>query len=55
MLRQGSIAGLVLLGNTNYLVRSPFWDNGRLKEAGAVTWCSGETGCSENLSADNAW
>jgi hypothetical protein len=47
-------AGLVLLGNGNYLVRSPDWGNGRLIQTGAVTWCSGEAGCSGVISASNS-
>ena len=32
---------LVALTNGNYVVASPYWDNGSLDSAGAVTWCSG--------------
>jgi len=47
-------AGLVLLGNGNYLVRSPVWDNVKLKDTGAVTWCSGESGCIGLVSTENS-
>jgi hypothetical protein len=47
-------AGLVLLGNGNYLVRSPVWDNEKLKDTGAVTWCSGESGCTGLVSFENS-
>ena len=47
-------AGLVLLGNGSYLVRSPLWDNARLKDTGAVTWCSGEAGCAGKVSSTNS-
>ena len=47
-------AGLVLLGNGNFLVRSPVWDNGKLKDTGAVTWCSGESGCTGAVSSANS-
>src|SRR5436190_2052825 len=36
--------GVVLLTNGNYVVRSPFWNGGMFKEAGAVTWASGPAG-----------
>ena len=32
------------LSNGNYLVRSPFWDNGSATDVGAVTFCNGVTG-----------
>ena len=32
---------IVQLSNGNYLVRSPYWSNGSLSNAGAITWCSG--------------
>ena len=46
--------GLVLLANGNYLVRSSAWDNGKLIDTGAVTWCSGEAGCTGIISASNS-
>ncbi|MEQ8383906.1 MAG: hypothetical protein RH949_16255 [Coleofasciculus sp. A1-SPW-01] len=36
--------GAVALTNGNYVVRSPYWDNGGVSDAGAVTWGDGTTG-----------
>lgn len=36
---------LTELTNGNYVVRSTFWDNGAAATAGAVTFCSGTSGC----------
>jgi hypothetical protein len=46
--------GFVLLPNGNYLVRSSTWGNGKILAAGAVTWCSGETGCIGTVSTSNS-
>lgn len=47
----GSTAGdgvgawnVVALTNGNYVVGSPFWNNGAATQAGAVTWANGATG-----------
>lgn len=32
---------ITALQNGNYLISSPFWDNGSIVNAGAVTWCNG--------------
>jgi len=32
--------GVTALANGNYVVRSIYWDNGAVADAGAVTWCS---------------
>ncbi len=42
------------LANGNYLVSDPFWDNGAVTDAGAVTWGNGTTGVSGNVSAANS-
>lgn len=34
-------SGVVALSNGNYVVASPYWDNGAVMDAGAVTWLSG--------------
>ncbi len=48
-------SGLVTeLTNGNYLVSDPYWDNGAVTDAGAVTWGSGTTGISGNVSAANS-
>ncbi len=46
--------GIIALSNGNYVVRSPFWDNGIATDAGAVTWASGTTGVSGVVSASNS-
>lgn len=47
-------AGIVVLPNGNYLVKSPQWDNGAIVDAGALTWCDGDTGLNDAISADNS-
>ncbi len=42
------------LRNGNYLVRSPFWDNGTNRDAGAITWGNGKTGVTGVVSAANS-
>ena len=46
--------GVTPLSNGNYVVRSPFWDNGVTADAGAVTWGSGTTGVAGAVSAANS-
>jgi hypothetical protein len=36
------------------MVGSPFWNNGAINSAGAVTWCDGSTGRVGALSASNS-
>jgi hypothetical protein len=50
----GGYIGVVALGNGNYVVASPDWNNGRAKNAGAVTWGNGSTGTHGAVSADNS-
>ncbi len=45
---------VIPLGNGNYVIRSPSWDNGAATDAGAVTWGSGYGGVSGVLSSDNS-
>lgn len=42
------------LANGNYLVSSPFWDNGAIVDAGAVTFASGTTGRTGLVSVANS-
>ena len=35
----------MILANGNFVVINRLWDNGAVVNAGAVTWCSGATGC----------
>jgi hypothetical protein len=46
--------GIAALSNQNYVVRSSFWDNGSVVDVGAVTWCNGESGCTDTVSATNS-
>ncbi|HEY1014862.1 MAG TPA: hypothetical protein VGE07_19280, partial [Herpetosiphonaceae bacterium] len=46
--------GVTILRNGNFLVRSAYWDNGALSDAGAVTWADGEQGVSGAVSAANS-
>ncbi len=46
--------GADVLTNGNYVVRSPFWDNGGAANAGAVTWGSGAAGVNGAVSAANS-
>ena len=45
---------VVVLSDGNYLVVSPNWDKGATVDAGAVTWCSGTTGCAAEVSVFNS-
>lgn len=46
--------GLTSLANSNYVVDSFLWDNGGTVDAGAVTFASGTTGISGEISAGNS-
>ena len=46
--------GITVLKDDRYIVRSPYWDNGMAINAGALTWCSGSSGCSGEISANNS-
>ena len=39
--------GVTPLTNGDYVVLSPYWDNGDKLDAGAATYCNGATGCVE--------
>jgi hypothetical protein len=51
---QIGVGGVTGLSNGNYVVASPYWDNGSAADAGAVTWGSGTTGVSGVVSAANS-
>ncbi|MBL9117997.1 MAG: hypothetical protein JNJ83_23515 [Verrucomicrobiaceae bacterium] len=38
----------------HYIVTSNYWNNGAVADAGAVTWCDGNTGRTGPVSADNS-
>jgi len=46
--------GVTVLTNGNYVVASPWWDNGYAGDAGAVTWGSETNGVSGVVSAANS-
>jgi hypothetical protein len=46
--------GVYALENGNYVVRSPFWDNEGVANAGAVTWGDGTSGITGVVSAANS-
>ncbi len=50
----GSLGGVVLLSNGNYVVGSYRWDNGGVADAGAATWGNGTTGIVGSVSAANS-
>src|SRR5208283_3205222 len=51
---QVGIGGVTALSNGNYVVSSPYWNNGAAASAGAVTWGSGTAGVSGPVSATNS-
>lgn len=42
------------LNNGNYVVRSPYWDNGGVADVGAATWASGTATTSDTVSTTNS-
>ena len=46
--------GVTALANGNYVVRSPYWNNGAAADAGAVTWGEGTREVSGTVSAANS-
>ena len=48
------VAGVTALTNGNYVVVSPFWSNGAILEAGAVTWANGATGLNGQVGTSNS-
>ena len=46
--------GVTALSNGNYVVASPYWDNGAAWDAGAVTWGNGATGRVGTISVANS-
>ena len=45
---------MTTLSNGNYVVRSPYWDNGAITNAGAATWGNGATGITGPVSSSNS-
>lgn len=50
----GYRGGLTILNNGNYVLWSPFWNNGGVVDAGAVTWGNGATGTSGVIASANS-
>jgi hypothetical protein len=48
------VGGVYPLKNGNYVVVSTTWDNAGIVDAGAVTWCSGATGCTGSITSLNS-
>ena len=48
------VGGVKALTNGNYVVISPYWDNGGITDAGAVTWGDGTNGTTGVVSAANS-
>ncbi len=46
--------GIAVLNDNNYVVSSPYWDNGAIADAGAVTWGNGTGGTVGTVSAANS-
>ncbi len=47
-------AGVTVLTNGSYVLDSPYWNNGVVASAGAVTWCSGTLGCNGVVTTTNS-
>ena len=47
-------SGITLVGDSNFIIRSPYWDNNSAIDAGAVTWIDGRTGLNGTVSASNS-
>lgn len=45
---------IVVLKNGNYVVVSPYWDNGAIQDVGAITWGNGTTGTVGSVSSSNS-
>ena len=51
---QVGAGGASALSNGNFVVASPYWHNGSIANAGAVTWCNGIDGPSPTPSSANS-
>lgn len=47
-------SSVTALANGNYVINSPFWDNGTIIDTGAVTWGNGATGSFGLVSTSNS-
>lgn len=46
--------GATALSNGNYVVKSPYWDNGAMADVGAATWGDGTSGTTGTISTVNS-
>lgn len=51
---EGYLNPVRVLADGSYVVASPNWDNGATADVGAVTWCSGTTGCAGAVAPANS-
>jgi hypothetical protein len=51
---KGSAGSVTVLSNGNFVVDDPSWNGGQFNGEGAVTWGSGTTGITGNVSAGNS-
>ena len=49
-----SMLGITALSHGNYVVTSPFWDNGLYDDAGAATWGNGAAGITGSITPANS-
>ena len=47
-------SGVIALSNGNYVVSSPWWNNGSISDAGAITWGNGASGTTGIVSVSNS-
>jgi hypothetical protein len=50
----GAAPSVIALANGSYVVGSPRWDDGSTRNAGAVTFCDGTSGCTGAVSPANS-
>ena len=46
--------GILALSNGNYVIKSPLWNNGKIINTGAVTFCNGKTGFNGIINSSNS-
>ncbi|WP_176442372.1 MBG domain-containing protein [Noviherbaspirillum humi] len=51
---QVGYAGITVLSNDNYVVKSPYWANGTVSSAGAATWGRGTSGVAGLITGTNS-
>ncbi len=48
------VGGVKVLANGNFVISSPYWNNGSATRAGAVTWCDANGGTAGTVSTTNS-